>query len=158
VVVVFLLFFYRLNEKKSGIGQIIQFREDFGPRKAFFGNSGYGPARIWGCREPILVDLIRFGAKITGGNEIPPGSGSFVDPLSGILKDLESSKANFAESLSAATGWGAADLVSKMVDLVKIGKNPIRVRVGVIARPPDYMRRCDLCHSPSGSAILVPYH
>ena len=71
-----------------------------------------------------MVDLIRFGAKITGGNEIPPGSGSFVDPLSGILKDLESSKANFAESLSAATLWGAADLVSKMVDLVKIGKNP----------------------------------
>ena len=64
-----------------------------------------------------MVDLTKFGAKITGGTGFPAGSGSFVAPLGGIRKDLGSSRANFAELVSNSTIWRAAEL--KLVDLVK---------------------------------------
>jgi len=43
------------------------------------------------------VDLVKIGAKITGGNGIPAGSGSVVDTSGGVRKDLGSSRAYFAE-------------------------------------------------------------
>ena len=44
-----------------------------------------------------------------GRNQIPAGSGSFIDPLSGIRKDLGSSRASFSEFVSNSTIWGAGD-------------------------------------------------
>ena len=104
--------------KKSGsgtlIGQKSRFREGFRPRRAAFSEFR---ARIWGCRGSNFVDLFKVGAKITGGNGIPAGSGSFVAPLGGIRRDLGFYGAKFAESLSDSTIWRAAEL--KLVDLVK---------------------------------------
>ena len=57
-----------------------------------------------------MVDLKKVGAKITGGNGIPAGSGSFVAPLGGIRRDLGLYGAKFAESLSDSTIWRAAEL------------------------------------------------
>ena len=51
----------------------------------------------------------KFGAKITGGNGIPAGSGSFLDTLGGIRKDLGSFRAYFSELVSNSTIWGAGD-------------------------------------------------
>ena len=64
-----------------------------------------------------MVDLVKVGAKITGRNVIPAGSGSFVAPLCGIRRDLGLYGAKFGESLSDSTIWRAAEL--KLVDLVK---------------------------------------
>ena len=85
------------------------------PKKPTFRNSGYGPNL--GVPGADFGRILQSEVAAVGRNEIPAGSGSFMDPLGGIRRILGSPRANFPELVPNSTFLDAGDPI--LVHLVK---------------------------------------